>query len=263
MNTTKQHKLISAEDQKLIQLEMLKELDKFCREKSIRYSLAFGTLLGAIRHKGFIPWDDDVDIMMPLPDFERFKRDFVSDSIIYCDVDTQPYFEFDFSRVAYDRTFQIRGIRLRSYGVNIDLYPIVSIPDDFDAQSSFFQKAEQLDNCRKSILKWGLRLVRILPLKRIPGLTRVVRRLRNYMFYSFNYASSGTYYIISGPLSLRYQTIFTYDLFEDCIDVEFEGQQFQAISKYDEFLRHRYGNYMELPPIDQRHPYHGGVYYWK
>ena len=66
-------KQISLEEKKSIQLEMLKEIDAFCRNNNIKYSLAFGTLIGAVRHKGFIPWDDDVDIMMPLPDMLRFR----------------------------------------------------------------------------------------------------------------------------------------------------------------------------------------------
>ena len=74
-------KKISFEKQKEIQLEMLKEIDYFCKHNSIRYSLAFGTLLGAIRHKGYIPWDDDVDIMMPYPDLIKLKRLFSSEKI--------------------------------------------------------------------------------------------------------------------------------------------------------------------------------------
>ena len=57
-------------------LEILKVVDKFCKEKGLRYSIAYGTLLGAVRHKGFIPWDDDIDILMPRPDFERFVSEF-------------------------------------------------------------------------------------------------------------------------------------------------------------------------------------------
>ena len=68
----KNKKPISIEERKVVQLEMLKEINSFCKANNIRYSLAFGTLLGAVRHKGFIPWDDDVDIMMPLPDMLRF-----------------------------------------------------------------------------------------------------------------------------------------------------------------------------------------------
>ena len=80
---------ISFEEKKRIQLEMLDEIDAFCRANNIRYSIAFGTLLGAVRHKGFIPWDDDVDIMMPLPDLMRFKQMFKSNTIDYLDVDIE------------------------------------------------------------------------------------------------------------------------------------------------------------------------------
>ena len=118
---------IALDERKKIQLEMLKEIDAFCRTNDIRYSLAFGTLLGAIRHKGFIPWDDDVDIMMPLPDMFKFKRLFYSNNLKYCDVDTENHYDFPFSRIAYKPTYRQRGLIFQSYGVCIDLYPVISI----------------------------------------------------------------------------------------------------------------------------------------
>ena len=72
-------RLITLEQRKQIQLEMLSEIDTFCRTHGIRYMIAFGTLLGAVRHKGYIPWDDDVDISMPIDDMLRFKNEFKSD----------------------------------------------------------------------------------------------------------------------------------------------------------------------------------------
>ena len=60
-------------------LDILTDVDRFCRSEGLRYSIAYGTLLGAVRHKGFIPWDDDVDILMPRPDFERFIASYGQD----------------------------------------------------------------------------------------------------------------------------------------------------------------------------------------
>ena len=66
-------KALTLQEMHLRSMEILKDVDRFCRENDIRYSLAFGTLLGAIRHHVFIPWDDDIDIMLPRGDYERFR----------------------------------------------------------------------------------------------------------------------------------------------------------------------------------------------
>ena len=90
---------LSFEERKTLQLEMLKEIDTFCKAHDIKDSLAFGTLLGAVRHTGFIPWDDDVDIIMPMPELLKLKKLFKSESIEYCDVDTTQYFSYACSRL--------------------------------------------------------------------------------------------------------------------------------------------------------------------
>lgn len=256
-------KLLSLEERKIVQLEMLKEIDIFCRENSIKYSLAFGTLLGAIRHKGFIPWDDDVDIMMPLPDMLRLKKQFRSNTMKYCDVDTEQFYEFGFSRIANINTFNKTGIIVETYGISIDVYPLISVPSNFEQREAFFKIANNKIRIRDSFTKWRGRIIRRIPVKSIPGFRWSVLNYRNYMFNTEQYGKTGMFYVIAGPLELRSKMTYDFDLFENLIEVDFEGVKFLATSYYDKYMRMRYGDYMQLPPVNQRHPYHRGRYYWK
>lgn len=256
-------KPISLEERKTVQLEMLKEIDAFCRANDIRYSLAFGTLLGAIRHKGFIPWDDDVDIMMPLPDMLRFKELFQSKTMVYCDVDTEKNYEFPFSRIANINTYSKIGMLAKSYGICIDLYPMITIPEDHREQELFFFEADRLITKRLNYIKWRSMAIQYLPIKTIPGFHRAIKKYRDYLFNAVEFGMTDTYYIVAGPLNLREKMTYFFDLFEDIIDVNFEDGIFKSVAKYDRYLTMRYGDYMQLPPENERHPYHGWNCYWK
>lgn len=259
----KNDKPITLEERKVIQLEMLKEIDTFCRSNDIRYSLAFGTLLGAIRHKGFIPWDDDVDIMMPSPDMLRFKELFQSQTMKYCDVDTDRFYEYPFSRVANVKTYEKKGIIARSYGICIDLYPIVSVPKSTKERDLFFIKAQQLIKHRYFYISWNTRIIKYLPVKSIPGFHKSMKSYRDYIVNTQNYNNTGMYYAVAGLLDFRDKMTYDFDLFDKLVEVEFENNKFLSTAQYDKFLNMRYGDYMQLPPISERHPYHFGRYYWK
>lgn len=254
-------KELNLEERKQIQLEMLDEIDTFCQENDIKYSLAFGTLLGAIRHKGFIPWDDDVDIMMPLPDLLKFKKSFKSDRLAYLDVDVDKKYSFSFSRVAYKGTYNREGLICHSYGISIDLYVLIGIPENY---SKFFSEVEPLFEKRIRMMKYRSMAIWHLPITNIPGFSKAQRRYRDYLFnMSVPYYDANMYYVIAGPLSLKEKMIYNKDLFRELHPVAFEDRHYMAISDWDYYLKLRYGDYMQLPPEDQRHPYHGGHFYWK
>lgn len=253
--------VITLDEKREIQLAMLKEVDAFCRVNDIRYSLSYGTLLGAVRHKGFIPWDDDMDIMMPLPDMLRFKKEFKSDLVCYGDVDNQKYYEFAHSKVINKQTYYQSGLIVKSYGVNIDLYPFLGLPGSKEEIDSFLDEGTKIMRKRLWLMKWRSRIVRRFPIKTLPLFHHYQVKYRDFLF-QYPYDHSKYHLCFGGDLVWR--DIFDFDIFENIIDMPFENEKFMAISCYDTFLTKVYGDYMTPPPLEQRHPYHGGasVLHW-
>ena len=255
-------KEITLEERKKIQLEMLIEIDAFCRAHNIKYMLAFGTLLGAIRHKGYIPWDYDVDISMPLEDMIRFKREFKSDKLKYCDVDTEKYYAYHFSRISYKQTYSKVGLVGKSHGVCIDLYPTIEVSSSKEDNKAIIDKILPTFNRRIQMIHLQGIIMRILPISSIWGIRSLVRKYRDLTFNLFFKKGGGSYHCIAGPLKAFDAHTFGFNPFDEMIEVDFEGYKFMAPAKYHEYLTHRYGDYMQLPPEDQRHPYHGGKYFF-
>lgn len=253
-------RIIGLDERKELQLSMLKEIDEFCKKNNIRYSLAFGTLLGAIRHSGFIPWDDDLDIMMPLDDMRKFKSIFHSENLKFCDVDTESYYELDFPRIAHKSTYKFEGRGVKSYGISIDLYVCIPLPDDEDA---FFTKLEVLEKRRKQMIKLRRKIIRYLPISTIPGFKSAVKAVNRLEFTKRNIGRKGLYYMVAAPLSIRNKNTYDRDIFSEIQYTKFEDGVFPIISDYHYFLTKMYGDYMQLPPEDKRHPYHNATFYWK
>lgn len=254
---------ITLEERKKIQLEMLIEIDAFCRAHNIKYMLAFGTLLGAIRHKGYIPWDDDVDISMPLEDMIRFKREFKSDKLKYCDVDTEKYYAYDFSRISYMPTYAKCGLIGKEYGVCIDLYPTVEVSSSKKDIDRIHNIILPIHKKRLQMITLRRRIMKVIPIKSIVGFTSLMRKYRDISLGSFPKKGGGKYHCIAGPMTAFDAHTFDFNPFDEMIEVDFEGYKFMAPARYHEYLTRRYGDYMQLPPEDKRHPYHGGKYYWK
>lgn len=259
----KKKNAITLDERKQIQLEMLIEIDKFCREHNIKYMLAYGTLIGAVRHKGYIPWDDDVDISMPLEDMLRFKKEFKSDKLKYCDVDTEKYFPYPFSRISHKSTYLSEGLVGKSHGVCIDLYPMIEVSSSNEKNNAIIEKLLPVFRKRKQMIKWRKRAMRILPIYSIMGFESIVRLYRDMTFNLLSEKNGGAFHCIAGPPDEFEANTFDFNPFDQMVELEFEGHRFMAPKEYHRFLSYYYGDYMQLPPEDQRHPYHIGRYYWK
>lgn len=266
-------KAIAPEELKEISLSIMDDVHRFCVQNGIRYSLAFGSLLGAVRHKGFIPWDDDIDIMLPRPDYVRFIKSFKGTyhhlSIAAPELDWNYYASY--ANVYDNRTLLHEGInnhRGLDLGVKIDIFPIDGVPGPLEEYIQLRQYIWKL-NCvlydkRISILK-------------VRNKFDLFKSKTKYFFNSYSgiqkriarlsmanpFISSAYVDDIAFNPYLKSLTRVPRSVFDDYSVASFEGREYQIIAGYDTYLTSLYGDYMELPPVDQRVPHHGFTAFWK
>ncbi len=242
-----------------VELEILLEVDRICKKHNIKYFLVSGTLLGAIRHKGFIPWDDDIDICMPIKDYRRFCK------ISSKELDDKYFlqnFKTDktsiwFSKVRKNNTTAIETKhenKLHHQGVWIDIFPLIGVKNNKRQIKALNQKAK----FAKKILakKIGLmedtgnKMLYIIANKLIPlSVCRKITELIFKQIFRDNSKYTYCYYLWASPtITAR----FTSDIFEEVSMVEFEKKLFPAPRKWHEYLTCVYGDYMTPPPPEKR-----------
>lgn len=254
---------LSPEECKKLQLNILINVAKYCDEHDIKYSLAYGTLIGAIRHKGFIPWDDDIDIVMVRDEYERFVATYQDEKYVMIPGEQiANHLHVVVSDMSTELVFHKSPSDSHFYhgGVWVDIFPIDKVPDSemgFKALTKsllFVKNLHRLSQFtpRKEIY---MKLAHIILAPFEKGLNRCMLR----MMQMFNGHSSNTV----GDLALCYLPYpsFPVRLMDEYIAVEFEGHCFKSMRGYDEFLRGIYGDYMKLPPPEQQIPRHGYTAY--
>ena len=259
-----------------IELGILKHVARFCDERGIKWFLIGGTLIGAVRHKGFVPWDDDIDIGMLRPDYERFIREYPESGVYELRSLERNTYNQPFAKVVDTRTrVKEQWSSLRNMGVWIDVFPFDGIPS-----SDYCPGLTKSWNRIKAIIRelnhplletgvsfrqWIKQLV-LLPMRilALPG------RLIPYGFPA----------VILKRIAMRHSVedspfigilVWGYGLREiiprrafDGLDiVEFEGMKFPAMSGWDLYLSTVYGDYMTPPPPEKRKTTHPFKAWWK
>ena len=252
---------------KAIELGIMKEIDSFCGRNGLRYYLTFGTLLGCIRHRGFIPWDDDIDIAMPRADYDRFLSTFSSG---FCRVKQlgDPHYSYPFAKIYDARTRLVENTLTQDdIGVYIDLFPLDGLPED---------KATQLRLCKKVRFWKQMLRHKFSPWKRRRGWAKqLLLSLAKLLLAPFSYHSicrridrmCRQYDYDSSPcfscLAWGYDFRFGEKAWMDPAGTgDFEGVRFRIPRDSDSVLRLFYGDYMQLPPEESRCSNHDFEAFW-
>lgn len=261
-------KEILVEELKQIQLDILDDVSAFCELHQIKYFLAYGTLIGAIRHNGYIPWDDDIDIAMPRPDYDRFLSTYCSKSgrfEVICHEKNSEY-GLPFAKVHHNGTMMVEGFYHQdNYGVYIDVFPIDAYVDKMQLHKA--QSLRRLLNAKKAthvnkrpfIKDFAIRMTKLLYYSRtIPDILNQIDALCKKGDYN-NAEKVG--YIPS--LNIGMKDIISKEYIESYEYHIFEGKQYRIPAGYDLYLRQLYGDYMDLPPIEKRFSHHSFEAWWK
>lgn len=265
---------MSLNDIKKIELRMLLEVDRICRLNNICYTLVGGTLLGAVRHKGFIPWDDDIDVGMPRPDYEKFISLFDR----YCNNDD--YYIVDksvndgskslFIKVCDRRTIVETKVITSTNNLYIDIFPIDGVSNNEKKKYRELRKAQFLKRIivhsssdLSSLDKFkgmsGIFVKLFHIIAKVYGKERATNLLEKLALkYDFN--SSKECAIVAWASYGKGES-YSKSGFDNMVELDFEGYKFFSISCWDYYLKGIYGDYMELPPEKKRKTHEMNAYW--
>ncbi|MDE5688760.1 MAG: LicD family protein [Paramuribaculum sp.] len=230
-------KELTIKEKQGIILEIMKDIDGFCRKNGIPYSLSSGTLLGAVRHGGFIPWDDDADMFMLREDFDRFVATYQSDrfGLLFNTRSDRAFFASGYAKVNDPTTHIVETLTMANHGVFVDIFPLDRVPSDEKERKRHMHKVMSLHN-------------RIYHRQR-KDLISIIKSHRHSLDWWMNkmdetvrdprYADSNLVAHIVG--SDNYRTVLERDCFKRLGDITFEGYPFLALTDIDMYLTMVYG----------------------
>lgn len=244
---------ICLEEQKQIQLAILSDIADFCEKNSLYYFLAYGTLIGAVRHQGYIPWDDDIDIWMPEPDYDRFLETYKAENPNYkvIHIGNKKEYSLTFAKVHDESTrFQELYSRTNDFGIFVDIFPLHGYRDYNQwrkcnmalrliriKNAVWYNEKALYKNIANFLGKFFLYMIPIsLIIHYAERIVREVKYENAQLLSSFMESSK--------PYPKRWFSDYKYSFFE--------GRLFRIPLNYHDILETLYGDYMQLPPEEER-----------
>lgn len=270
---------LSTSDIQEVSLQIMKKLHLFLCDHNLRYSLYGGTLIGAIRSEGFIPWDDDLDIAMPQPDYERFLTEWEDTDELCLFAPEKGNSNLLYARIC-DRnktqSFERIPWRKGESGVWIDIFPVNAVPTSIEKHRKHIKRMQKLgtkaylmryNDVRPSMFSsYRDKILAVYKMFafRMINCEKIKRIAHKYAFDTYDWEQS------------EYVGVVTFLDYPDCEHLpkecwehfelsKFEDTHFYVVSAYDYVLKNYYGDYMELPPEEERVPMHanGQWFCWK
>lgn len=252
----------------LCELEALVFFDEYCRKHGLTYYLCGGCLIGAVRHGGFIPWDDDTDVLMSRPDYERFlrlyKEENPSERFVLVNDDDKSFSGNIFAVLSDTDHTMVKDYQQNldmPHGIPLDIFPIDGLAEGkFARYVQYFWtmiyslfRSQTVPKNHGGLLSMGSKLLLALFKKhstRYKIWRYAEKRMTRYDFdESENVAElcAGFYFM---------KKVYPKSIYSGTTELEFEGRKFLAMKNYDQYLRIPFGDYMELPPEEERVPHH-------
>lgn len=258
-----------------ISVNILAYIDDVCRKNDIQYTIYYGSLIGAERHKGYVPWDDDLDIVMTRSNYERLTTLLIDQNeYLFLSPRITKNYRYTYSKLVDKTTKAVSSQYFNSedenMGVFVDIFPIDGFPDTTEERRKFGDECElyrsnmifTLNNSyaiSHSFLKaMGKRILYYPRYRKLLKKGNANYWRQKYEQLTKKYPVEESKYCGYMEFINEHWGVFPTSWFDEYEDIEFEGHQFMAIKERTKFLELRYGDYMQLPPETERvthHPY--------
>ena len=260
---------ITLEERKRLQFDILRDVHNFCEKHGITYFLSSGTLIGAIRHGGYIPWDDDIDIAMPRDDYDRFFQCYKSAYYKADNLDVNPEWPWIFGKIYDTRTVLVeKRIGWYKIGVHIDIFPIDGLPSSpilrwLHLHKISFAKylvAQKIFHPRNSSNKLKFVYHILFRLLIAPFSLEYLMKVQNRWIRKYSWDSSAE---VASLATTTERVPCARSCFHHAVKKSFENKLFNVPCGYDTWLRIVFGDYMVLPPVEKRVIGHDVLAHWK